>query len=302
MLGDEFAEVGGDTLRGRLILLRAMEALRALDESSLALLAEHARVRRFRAGDQLLLEGRPVDNVYLITSGQVTVTRRGKVLAVVTPGFGAGFTSLTARDPNGVSAVADIDTQTLEVPAEALFDTYERDFAFVRNVLRQQGLSIARSRSGLPADPDKPPEVVLGTWRDREFTLVERLMSAQRVPMLARANFDAVIEIVRHQIEVRHAPGELLWRAGEPSSFSLRIDYGRVRCTTPAGRSVDVGSEYWIGTMDCFAGHPRSYDARAETPVIAYRADFEALLAVLDAHFDLALDFIAMLARQRLAE
>jgi CRP-like cAMP-binding protein len=73
-----------------------------------------------------------------------------------------------------------------------------------------------------------------------------------------------------------------------------------VRCTVPGGRSVDVGSSYWIGTMDCFAGHPRGYDAVAVTPVIAYRADFEALLAVLDAHFELALDFIAVLARVRL--
>ncbi|HKE20567.1 MAG TPA: cyclic nucleotide-binding domain-containing protein [Kofleriaceae bacterium] len=302
MLDDDFADLGGDTLRGRLILLRAMEALSPLDESSLVLLAEHARVRRFRAGDVLLVEGRPIDNVYLVTSGQVTVTRKGKVLAVVTSGFGAGFTSLTARDPNGASAVADVDTQTLELPAEALIDTYERDFPFVRNVLRQQARSIVRSRSGLPADPDHPPEVVLGTWRDREFTLVERLMAAQRVPMLARANFDAVIEIVRNQVEVRFAPGDYLWRAGDPPSFSMRIDYGRVRCTTPAGRSVDIGSDYWIGTMDSFAGDPRCYDARAETPVIAYRADLEALLAVLDAHFDLALDFIALLARMRLGE
>lgn len=305
MLDDGLSEVGGvvgDTLRGRLILLRAMEALAALDESSLALLAEHARVRRFRAGDALLVEGRPVENVYLVTAGKVTVTRKGKVLAVVTSGYGAGFTSLMARDPNGVGAVADVDTQTLEVPAEAMLDTYERDFAFIRNVLRISARAIAGIRSGLPADPDNPPEVVLGTWRDRERTLVEKLMEAQHVPLLARANFDAVIEMVRNQTEVRFAAGDLLWRAGDPATFSLRVEYGRVRCTTPAGRSVDIGSQYWIGAMDVFAAQPRSYEARAETPVIAYRSEFEALLAVLDAHFDLALDFIAILARMRLGE
>lgn len=298
--GDMVSDLGSETLRGRLLLLRAMESLRALDESSLALLAEHARVRRFPAGARLLTEGRPIDNVYLITAGQVTVMRKGAVLSVVTSGFGAGFTSLIARDANGVSAVADVDTQTLEVPAEALLDTYERDFAFVRNVLRMQALAIARVRSGLPADPDNPPEVELGTWRDRERTLVERLLLAQKVPMMARANLDAVIELVRSQTEVRFAEGETLWSAGDAPTFSLRIDYGRVRCAVPGGRSVDVGSSYWIGTMDCFAGHPRGYDAVAVTPVIAYRADFEALLAVLDAHFELALDFIAVLARTRL--
>jgi CRP-like cAMP-binding protein len=302
MLDEGIVEISGETLRGRLILLRSMESLRALEDGSLALLAEHARVRRFPAGAQLLTEGRPVDNVYLITAGQVTVTRKGKVLAKVTRGFGAGFTSLIARDPDGVDVVADTDTQVLEIPAEALLDSYERDFAFVRNVLRLQGRSIAGSRSGLPADPDNPPEVELGTWRDRQLTLVERFIVARRAPMLERANFDAVIEMVRHQVEVRYAAGDYVWRAGEASTFSLRIDYGRVRCITPAGRSVDVGTQYWIGAMDCFAGNPRSYDARAESPVIAYRANFEALLAVLDAHFELALDFIALLARQRLGD
>ncbi|HWM84839.1 MAG TPA: cyclic nucleotide-binding domain-containing protein [Kofleriaceae bacterium] len=300
MLAEPSGQTGSETLRGRLLLLRAMESLRALDDGSLALLAEHARVRRFPAGAALLVEGRPVDNVYLVTEGRVTVARRGKVLSVVSRGFGAGFTSLIARDPNGVSVVADVDTQTLEVPADALLDTYERDFAFVRNVLRLQARSIAERRGGLPADPASPPPIVLGTWRDRERTLVERLLLAQRAPVFARANFDAVIELVRHQVEVRFAAGDVMWRAGDPATYQLRIEYGRVRCTTPDGLSVDVGAEHWVGVMDTFAGQPRRFEARAETPVIAYRTEFETFLAVLEAHFELALDFIAMLAQQRL--
>ena len=231
-------EPGGETLRGRLLLLRALESMDAVGDDSLALLAEHARVRRFRAGDVLIEEGRPVEMVYIITAGQVTVTRKGGLVSVVPRGYGAGFTPLIARDPNGVRAVADVDTHTLEVPAEALLDTYEREFAFVRNALRQQASAISRARGGLPADPDRPPAVELGTWRDRQPTLVERLLAAQAVPLFANANFDAVIELVRNQREVRFAAGDVLWSAGEPSTFSLRIEYGRVHCASPAGRSA----------------------------------------------------------------
>ncbi|HTE52534.1 MAG TPA: cyclic nucleotide-binding domain-containing protein [Kofleriaceae bacterium] len=293
-------EPGGETLRGRLLLLRALDSMRAVGDDSLSLLAEHARVRRFRRGDFLLDEGGPVDTVYIVVAGQVTVTRRGEPVAVVKRGYGAGFAPLIARDPNGVRAVADVDTTTLEIPADALLDTYERDFAFVRNVLRLQAVQIASARGGLPVDPDRPPPVDLGTWRERQVTLVERLLATRKVPLFATANLDAVVELLRSQVEVRYPAGEVLWRIGEPATYSLRIDCGRVRCTAGDGRAVDVGAQQWIGAMDCFAELPRRFEARTETPVIAYRGDIETLLAVLEAHFDMAMDFVGNLARQSL--
>lgn len=288
------------TLRERLLLLRALDALRALDESSLILLAEHTRVRRFRAGDIVIAEGRPIDAVHLVTSGQITVTASGKTIAVVLSGYGAGFAPLLARIPTGVLAVADVPTQTLEIAAELLLDVYEQDFAFIRNVMRLQSRSLLGLRDGLPADPANPPMVALGTWRDTERTLVERVLTIHAQPIFQGASLDAVIELVRSDVEVRYAAGDRIWDAGDPSMFALRVEYGRVRCTNPAGRSVDVGSGFVFGILECFAELPRGYDARAETPVIAYSAPVEPLLVVLEAHFDLAMSFISAFARTRI--
>lgn len=115
--------------------------------------------------------------------------------------------------------------------------------------------------------------------------------------MFAGANLDASIELLRHAVQVRYPTGEALWRVGDPSSSTLRLDYGRVRCTNAAGRSVDVGAGYMLGVMDCLSDEPRRYQARSETPVIGYRGNAETLLAVLEAHFDLAMELLAVLAR-----
>jgi CRP-like cAMP-binding protein len=294
------AEIADATLRERLLLLRAMEALRPLDDSSLILLAEHARVRRFRAGDIVIAEDGPIDAVYLVTSGQITVTVSGKTIAVVGPGFGAGFAPLLARISTGVRAVADVATQTLEIAAEVLLDVYEQDFAFIRNVMRLQTRSILGVRDGLPADPEHPPAVDLGTWRDTERTLVERVLAIHTQPIFRGASLDAVIELVRSDVEVRYAAGDRIWAAGDPSMFALRVEYGRVRCTNPAGKSVDVGSGFVFGMLDCFAELPRGYEARAETPVIAYSSTVEPLLVVLEAHFDLAMSLVSTFARLRI--
>jgi CRP-like cAMP-binding protein len=294
------AELEPVTLRDRLLLLRSMESLRPLDDAALMLLAEHARTRQFRAGETLLEEGHPVEKVYVVTAGRVMVTRRGKRLALVDRGRGAGFTSMLGRDPEGVLAVAEVPTQTIEIPAEIMLDAYEQDFSFVRNVLRLQAAGLLDSREGLPVDPDHPPTPQLGTWREHEPTLVERLMAMIDVPLFSGASLDASVELLRHAVEARYPAGSLLWQLGDASTFNFRIDYGRVRCTSAAGRTVEVGAGHMIGMMDCLAGQPRPYEARAETPVIGYRGNVEALLAVLEAHFDLAMEFVAVLARQRL--
>ena len=70
-----------------------------------------------------------------------------------------------------------------------------------------------------------------------------------RSPLFAGASLEAAIEILRHAVGVRHPAGAILWRVGDPSTFTLRIDYGRVRCTNAAGRSVDVGAGFMTGPV-----------------------------------------------------
>jgi CRP-like cAMP-binding protein len=294
MLTEEASAFG---VRNRVLVLRSLESFSSLDERSLTLIAEHASYRRFAAGETVCVEGAPISFFHIVIEGQVTVTRMGHLVAVTGRSRGVGILSLLARDPNGVSAVADVDTRTLAVPVDAFLDGLEESFSLVRNSLRLQAGALLRKRGNLPARPDKPPPFAMGEYVARDRTLVERIIDLSRGGVWASCNLDAVVEVARRTTEIRVEPGEVFWKIGDPSSFWLRIDHGRVRCTAADGQLVDVGHRFVLGIMDSIAQQPRSYEARAETRVVAYKTELESFLGVLETHFDLARDFLGVLAR-----
>ena len=285
------------SVRDRLLLMRSLPNFGALDEDALTLLVEHARTRFFRAGETVVAEGEPLGSVYVVVDGQITSNRKGKRLAVVTRSRGVGLLSVMARDPIGVHAVADLDTVTLEIPTDAFLDAIEQSFSVARNTLRLCAAQLVKKRGNLPAPADHPPVVELGEYRERPRTLVELMIDLRASPGIFKsANLDAIIAIVRATEEIRVEPGEVFWKLDEPSTHWLRIDHGRVRCTSADGRSMDVGHRFVLGILDAIGTAPRSYEARAETRVVAYRTQLEAFLAVLETHSDLTREFIARLA------
>ena len=294
------AELPMQSVRDRVLTLRSMTALSLLQQRTLILVAEHARPRVFATGDVVIAEGKPIEAVHMIVEGSVTATRQGKLLGEVKRGFGVGFLSLLARDDNGIHAVANEPTHTLELASEVLLNAYEESFDLVRNGIRLQAVTIVRRRGDLPANPARPPEARLGTYRERERTIVEKMLQIRTSPLFARANLDAVAELARSTTEVRYPPDTYLWRIGDPSSFSLQIDYGRVRCSNRDGQSLAIGAGYTLGVLDGFSGQPRSYDARTETEVIAYRAHADRFFSVLESHFDVAMELLGILAKAQL--
>jgi CRP-like cAMP-binding protein len=289
------------SMRDRILLLRSLHSFAGLDDEGLRLVAEHAKSRLFRAGETLLTEGRIPEHVYVVLSGQLRSTRLGKLLAVVTRPRGAGFLSMNARDENGVHVVADEDTQTLEIPVHALQSALEENFSLVRNTLRNSAGALVRKRGHLPASPNNPPALSLGEYRDEPRTMVELLIELGEGGIFATANIDALIAVARTTVEVRAEAGEMFWAIGEPSTSWLRIAHGRVRCTSADGKVVDVGSRFILGNLDALAGDPRSYSARAETRIVAFRTELEPFLAVLESHFELARSLIALLSKALLA-
>jgi CRP-like cAMP-binding protein len=287
-------------VRDRVLLLRSLESFAALDDEAITLLAEHARPRAFGAGEVVLVEGRPVESVHVVIDGQISSRRKGKLLAQVRRARGVGFLSLLARDENGVDAVADQPTRTFEVPAAVVHDAIEENFSFLRNLLRLSGRGLLDRRGGLPANPAAPPAAEVGEYPTRPLTLVERVLDMRSGGIFATGSLEPVVEVARRQEQVEFGPGELLWRAGEPASWSLRVLAGRIECSTPDGRRVVVGKGYVLGNLDALAEHPRSFEARAETRVAGYRSDLESLLSVIESHPELGRELLAVLSRMLL--
>lgn len=284
-------------VRDRLLLLRSLETFAGLDEEAITLLAEHSKPRVFRAGEAVFVEGRPVESVHVVVDGQISSRRRGKLLAEVRRARGVGFLSLLARDEGGVDAVADLPSHTLEVSAAIVVDAMEENFSFLRNLLRLTGRGLIERRSGLPADPDTTPPAEIGVYPTRKHTLVERVLDLRSGGIFATGNLEPVVELARRNEEVEFAPGEVLWRAGERSTWSIRIIAGLVHCVSAGGREVTVGKGFVLGSLDALGELPRSFEARAATRVVAYRSGLEDMLSIMESHPSLGRELLAVLAR-----
>ncbi len=288
-----------DGARSRFFLLRSLATLAPLDDAAIAMLAEHARPRRFRAGDVMIAADQPVRAVYLVLEGAVEL-RQGEARFPMGRGGGVGFQTLITR-MTGVSAVATADSRTLEIPAAVILDAFEEDFAFMRNGLRLAAGAVLRQRGGLPADPRRQGEVDAGEPRP-SLGFTERLLELRKVPIFGNTNLGGIVEIVRCSVEVRGRAGDRLWTAGASADHWIQVLWGKIRCIAPDGREVVVGADYTLGVMDSLAAQPRSFTATAEADWCGYRIDHEAVLSVLETHFELARDFQAVLVGMIVAD
>jgi CRP-like cAMP-binding protein len=285
-------------LRDRVLLLRATPMFEGLDDDGLLLLAEHGRAGVYRDGEVIAPEGVPARQVYLVEQGEIVVSRGGRWITTRKAGDAYGALPLLAREPSTL-AVAHGDTRTLEVPAPAFEAALSENFSLLRNTLRQLGAGVLAMRGNLPADPGHPPAACEGPYYAEPRSLVERLIQLREQPF-GRMNLDALVDMARQMVDVRFPAGALLWSVGDPSTHALNIDYGTVRCTAPDGRHVTIGRGFTLGVLDVW-GRSRVYEVRTETPVIAYRIEFERFLALLEKHPEVGLELLRGFALDLLA-
>ena len=285
-------------LRDRVLALRSLDLFQGLDDDGLLLLAEHARPVRYEAGETIIVDGGPPRAAFLVLEGEVELTRSGRV-NLFEAGRGFGFLPLLAGETSG-AGIARTASRILEIPAPAFASALDENFSLLRGALMFLGGAVLQARHNLPADPDAPPALALGEYREAPRTLVDKLIELRSSPF-GYMNVEALAGLARNMVEVRFAQGEILWRANDVSSYSLHIDYGRVRCTSTDGRHVDVGQGYTLGVVDVWANRLRAYHAVAETPIVAARIERESFLSLLESHTEIGIEILRGFARSILA-
>ncbi len=290
MLGD-LAQAG---VRDRVLMLRKNPNFAPLEDHDLLRIARHAKLRKAKKGTVLSRQGDPLERVWLVTDGRVEVRHDDRLVADMRGQGGVGLLSLFAGFEVGPSAVVLEDSVLLELPAEVVRINVFESFAIARNTLRLLAAGLLDRRGKLPRVAGEPE---VGVWRDREPTVVERVLMIRSGPLFGRAHLDAVAEIARRATEVRYPEAAELWHIGDQAAFSTRIEFGKVRCTNADGESVVVGAGTVLGIMDALAGVPRAYEALALTPLITTRFEASTQLAVLEVHPELASALRMSLAR-----
>jgi small-conductance mechanosensitive channel len=137
----------------------AADRLRMLEEGgafhrngeALPQLAQASAFRRYRRGDLLLPAGAPATDAFLIVAGQLAVTvptGEGDIrLELVPPGEIMVLQEMLAGGSSPVRVAADLDTDVLAIPAQALVDAMERNWVVERNI---SAVAEARRQAILP--------------------------------------------------------------------------------------------------------------------------------------------------------
>ncbi|HYM51953.1 MAG TPA: cyclic nucleotide-binding domain-containing protein, partial [Candidatus Dormibacteraeota bacterium] len=105
-------------------VLRETQLFAGLDEADLQRLAETTELMRIPAGDFLIREGDPGDSMFVVTSGELEVTKRAGTselpLARVGPGAIQGEMAALEGRPRAASVRAVTDAQAIRIPRAGL--------------------------------------------------------------------------------------------------------------------------------------------------------------------------------------
>jgi CRP-like cAMP-binding protein len=283
----------------RILYFKKLDKLADLSAAELTVIADHADERFFPKGGRLFREGEPVGAVHLLVEGEVEVQRRGRSLGRYGPGVGLGGLGLFARDTEGWDVTAITDTLTLELEADSLFEVFEDRFPILLHVLRTTcrqllDLLVHREidpRRGIPSAPPLPPG-------GRDLDLVERIFFLRQMLPFQRSSINALFELSRGLTQVRFPPGVTLWREGDPAPGIYLILSGHVSAVSETrGLRFRPGPGYPLGSMEAVSSSPRWYEAVTETPLVALQGNAEALIDVFEDNFEMAMDYLAMVAR-----
>ena len=286
-------------LTERLIYLRSIPVAATLPMPVLRLIAAALTARTYPAGALLMKQGEPIDSLQFLIQGKVALARNGRSLGHLSPPQSLGFLGILARADGTYDATAEVETETLELEAEPLYELFEEHFSLLHASLRYAAERLCSDMQELPAEALAIPfDEHVGAVPDRPLDLVERIFFLRRVSAFSKASLSALAVVAEQLVEVRvAASGEALWRPGDRSEHALMIVDGVVECATADGQKrFRYGPGTAVGGVEALANKPRWYGVTTAGPLVALRGRTDDLLDVFEDHYPMAMDFVAMLA------
>ena len=285
----------------RLLHLRTLPILGTLSPEDLGLVAELARTRVFEEGDWLLRQGEPITAVHIIIDGRVQLRRGEQALGHATPGAGVGGLGFLARDPKGVDAVAESEVVALELDGETLDEILEDRFPILQHVLRETSKGLIALWHQAPRECLAAQTQMSAPGFKSPLDLVQRMLFLRESLPFIHTSASALADLARNLVELRFEPGTVLWRRGEPGRQVQMLVDGQVSCSAPIeGFDLRPCPGFPLGGLDAVAGVSRWYEAVCETPVVTLSGDVEILFDLFEDNADVALAYLAQLARAHL--
>ena len=117
--------------------LRAVPFFSGLSDKELKRVADVAREERFRAGEDIVTEGRPSGPFFLLTEGDAQVLVGGEARNKLGPGDSFGEMSLIDRQPRSATIRAITDVTALSIGSWDFLTLLERNWDLAHAVMVQ---------------------------------------------------------------------------------------------------------------------------------------------------------------------
>lgn len=286
----------------RALFLKAQPYFEGLAPNLLALLASHGEEEFFPAGAWLRRAGDPIERIHFFGSGSLAIDhafegRRGSV-EILPPGA-IGLADHFARTPVPPAARATADTLCLTLATADLDQILEDHFALVHTIARASCDSVVDARKSLASarsdETGFDPEDGLDT--PATLDLVQRLARARRAPFLKGTNLTLLAELIKLDEPERVAPGEALWREGDPIDRMTLILDGRFRTDGCYG-TARAGAGAMLGAWEIAATGSRFEGWVAEIPSRVLSIERELFVDLLEDHFELAEAYLRRVSEQ----
>ncbi len=285
----------------RLLHLRTLPILGTLRPEDLGLVAEQTHTRFFRKGERLLRQGESIGAVHIVVEGQVLLRRGEQSLGRATPGAGVGGLGFLARDEKGIDALAETDVIVLELDGDTLDEILEDRFSILQHVLRETSHGLISLWHEAPRECLAAQVPMRAPGFEGDLDLVERMLFLRESLPFIRSSASALADLARNLVELQFSPGTVLWRRGEPGRQVQLLVRGRVSCSAPIPDfSLRPVPGFPLGGLDAVAGGTRWYDAVCEGPVVTLSGDVEILFDLFEDNSDVALAYLAQIARVHL--
>lgn len=135
----------------KILFLQRVPVFAGVAGEDLAALARGAVVMRLQKGDVVFREGEPGGALYLVISGALRLTLRGREVAELGKSDVFGEMSIFDHEPRGNTATAIEDTELLRVSDEDFHDAVRETVEIAEAVIRELNLRLRRTDKRLSA-------------------------------------------------------------------------------------------------------------------------------------------------------
>lgn len=292
----------------RVLFLKAQPYLEGLPSNILAALASYTHENFYPAGREIRAAGAPIKQILFLGEGAVEISGSA-------PDEGPSFVPERRIDSPGAIGLADHFAGTprppavravegtlgIEISTTDLDQILEDHFPLLLQVARTSALQTLMTFEALT--DAREPEAGFESGEQREtpvqIDLVQRLARARRAPLFRGTNLTVLSELLRDERPEHVAPGEALWREGDPIDRMVLVLDGSFhsegklgRCEGPAGAT--------LGAWEILAETSRweGWIAQAPSRVISIPKDL--FVDVLEDHFEFAQAYLRRISRKLL--